>query len=191
MTCENCGCDQHKKVLEIRGDKYLSRIGVNQKTVNVAICLDCGFVFQMPKIDLLSLEELYRDKYRGNDGFSERYCRHHKEVSPRKAEYVLSNLPINRPRNVFDIGVGAGFFLKEFQKKGIEIFGLEPTFSFAEYAENILGIPVTKEMFSACLFPEKSFDMITVVQTLEHIHDLQGFIFDVRKLLSPGGGGIC
>ncbi len=53
MTCENCGCDQHKKMLEILGDKYLSRIGVNQKTVNVVVCWDCDLVFQLPMVNLL------------------------------------------------------------------------------------------------------------------------------------------
>ena len=111
MTCENCGSDQHKKALEIRGDKYLSRIGVKQETVNVAVCLECGFVFKKPKIDLLSFEELYWDKYRGSGAISEKYASYHTEMSPRKAEYMLSNLPNrHRPGNAFDIGCGAGFF---------------------------------------------------------------------------------
>jgi len=189
MACENCGSEYRKKVLKIHGDKYLSRIGLNQKAVNVAVCLNCGFVFQQPKTDLLCLEELYRDRYRRSQRISEEYVSYHTKMSPLKAEYVLSNMPNRRrPRNVLDIGCGAGFFLNEWHKRKIEAFGIEPTISFAKYAENEFGLSVTKGMFSARLFSEKSFDMITVVQTLEHIFDLQVFISDVRKLLSSGGG---
>ena len=189
VSCEICESDTKKEVLEISNDKFLKQIGLDQKRVRNVICLNCGFVYQYPKINLMELELLYKEKYREIQGLSEEYIRHHSEIQPKKANYILSNLP-DKPSNALDIGCAAGFFLNELRKRKIEVFGNEPNLSFAEYARNQFNLPVTSEMFSAKLYKDDSFELITVIQTLEHVFDLSKFISDTRKLLSRGGGNL-
>lgn len=94
-----------------------------------------------------------------------------------------------RSGRLLDVGCGLGFFLKKMREFGSwEAFGCEISPEGAGYARDTLGLP---NIFNGRLedgpFKERSFDLVTLWDVLEHIPDPDPLLSRVRELLKPGG----
>lgn len=88
--------------------------------------------------------------------------------------------------DLLDVGCGTGAFLHTMKKAHWKITGLEPDETAREKAWELHGIqPEPAEVFYT--LPVQSFDAITLWHVLEHVHDLQGYMDQLKKLLRPGG----
>lgn len=88
--------------------------------------------------------------------------------------------------NLLDIGSGSGAFLHHMQLLGWNVTGLEPDAGARETAQKNYGLD-TRPVHELFELPEDHFDCITMWHVLEHVHDLQGYLERIRKLLKPGG----
>ena len=91
-------------------------------------------------------------------------------------------------RSLFDVGFGFAQALLYFRDKGLDVSGLEPSPEGVEYAQKqgldvyLAGI----EDFS-CV-GDRRFDIVTIINTLEHLRQPVETLINVReKLLKPGG----
>ncbi len=87
---------------------------------------------------------------------------------------------------LLDVGCGTGAFLNEMKKVGWTVIGLEPDEKARQKATELYGIkPQTPDQ----LFNLAAgfYDAITLWHVLEHVHDLQGYLAQLRQLLAPGG----
>jgi 2-polyprenyl-3-methyl-5-hydroxy-6-metoxy-1,4-benzoquinol methylase len=87
---------------------------------------------------------------------------------------------------LLDIGAGAGAFAAYMQEAGWKVTGLEPD---ADTRRNALEqyrvqLQPSEQLFE--LIPQ-SFHAITMWHVLEHVHDLHGYLTQLKKLLKPGG----
>ncbi|MBS1566459.1 MAG: class I SAM-dependent methyltransferase, partial [Bacteroidetes bacterium] len=95
----------------------------------------------------------------------------------------LTGLPTGR---LLDIGAGTGAFANIMQQGGWQVTALEPDSDTRKRALELYGLAVLPA--DALLqLPEGSFDVITMWHVLEHVHDLHGYIAQIKKLLSPNG----
>lgn len=87
---------------------------------------------------------------------------------------------------VLDIGAGTGAFLNYMRSKGWSVEGLEPDEQAISRAASQYNLMLrhTTELFS--LKPE-TFDAITLWHVLEHVHDLHGYLTQIKKLLKKDG----
>jgi SAM-dependent methyltransferase len=85
---------------------------------------------------------------------------------------------------VLDVGCGAGGFLATLPKT-MQKFGVEPSASAAAAASRA-GITVAGRSL-ADLQPGVSFDVITVIDVIEHVTDPLGFLDQAVAHLAPGG----
>jgi len=89
---------------------------------------------------------------------------------------------------LFDIGFGYAQALLYFKGKGIEVSGLEPSPEGAEYARS-KGLDIYEagiEDFSVT--KEKRFDVVMMLNVLEHLRHPQEILKNIQKdLLNPGG----
>ena len=90
--------------------------------------------------------------------------------------------------SVFDIGFGYAQALLYFKEKGIEVSGLEPSPEGVEYARN-KGLDVYEagiDDFSVT--KEKRFDVVMMLNVLEHLSHPHETLKSIQKnLLNPGG----
>lgn len=97
----------------------------------------------------------------------------------------------DRGRKAFylDCGCGDGeLTLKLAKKIGTKkIFGVEILSSKAACARQkgieVFGGDLNKEIS----FPDHSFDVITAIQVIEHLYDLDTFVSELKRMLKPGG----
>ena len=88
--------------------------------------------------------------------------------------------------SIADIGCGTGAFLHTMQQAGWQITGFEPDETARQNAErlyNIIPLP-SPELYNQAA---DSYDAVTMWHVLEHVHDLHGYIEQVKKILKQDG----
>ena len=94
---------------------------------------------------------------------------------------------------VIDIGCGFGVLVAMGQKQGKDVIGLDTSESMIagsrEYlrSENIDPEKVQLTTAEDLIEQGQSFDVVIMIDVLEHIDDPQGFLQLVEQLLNPGG----
>lgn len=91
------------------------------------------------------------------------------------------------PGRLLDIGCYEGYFLYEARKYGWECYGVEPDVGGTRYANEWLKLDVKKCVLEKACFDDKSFDIVTMLATLEHIPDPLGTLKEVRRIMKDEG----
>ena len=88
--------------------------------------------------------------------------------------------------NILDIGCGTGAFLYTMKTGGWEITGLEPDETAREKAKTLYGI---KPQPSINIFnlQDNIYDAITMWHVLEHVHQLNEYIGQLKNVLTKQG----
>lgn len=147
----------------------------------ISWCADCGFGWQNPLPTPKEINDYY-DNYTVYNIHGE----NEKEESSLKRINRINKLMPNRGR-LLDIGSGLGYFLKIAQENGWNVAGIEPQKSAALYCQNQLKIKVYTENIESIRFKHKSFDVITLWDVFEHIHEPMEFLNRCLNLLASGG----
>jgi len=98
-------------------------------------------------------------------------------------------LPIVENKRVLDIACGTGYGVGLLGSKARSVVGVDVDLVAVRGAKNEcsenasvligngLGLP----------FADHSFDVVTSFETLEHLHERQAFLFELKRVLRPGG----
>lgn len=110
------------------------------------------------------------------------------EVGRRHTARRLLDLLERRvaPGRLLDIGSGHGLLMAEARDRGWEPTGLELSRAGAGHARG-LGLTVLEQTVDDSDFAPGSFEAITAVDLIEHLHDPRAFVRQCRELLVPGG----
>jgi len=99
---------------------------------------------------------------------------------------ILRHIPASQRRGrLLDIGAGSGILIEQAKKIGFEAEGVEPSVELQtrarELALNVhLGVLPHPDV-------RGPFDVITIVDVIEHVPDPVGLLRQARELLSPDG----
>jgi len=160
--------------------------------LGIVSCRRCGLVYAEPRLgeeDLLkrySAEYLYGEYlpvFRADrSGFDLELVRGHYALYLALAGRVFAP-----GKRLLDVGCGPGFFLKAAAGLGWEAEGVEISPSAAEYAAAVLGVPVRRTKLEEAGFPEAAFDVVTMLDAIEHLGDPSAALAVARRVLKPGG----
>lgn len=161
---------------------------VSGESFAICSCLRCGLRLTNPRPNRESIARYYE---------SEKYHSHNSDNTITSKLYSLAQtytlwykarlLKNLRPANktIFDYGCGSGQFLQYMRQKSWTVAGLETSDVALQKAKS-----KKLEVFSsldAIKETDRKFDVITLWHVLEHIHDLNTTIKQLRKLLNKGG----
>jgi SAM-dependent methyltransferase len=90
------------------------------------------------------------------------------------------------PGRLLDVGTAYGFFLERARVAGWEAMGVEIAPDCADEARRIAGVPVVAGDFVKAALPGK-FDVVTLLDVLEHVRDPVASLEKARSLLEPDG----
>ncbi|HEX6334201.1 MAG TPA: class I SAM-dependent methyltransferase [Flavisolibacter sp.] len=102
----------------------------------------------------------------------------------RKADLVISKTKSNG--RLLDVGAGIGAFVHTMQSRGWQATGVEPDAGAREQALRLFNIRLQDAGYIEQLRGQQ-FDAITLWHVLEHVHDLHGYMNQLRSILAPGG----
>ena len=141
-------------------------------------CDECGFL-QCPYMDdVLSFYEGMDD-----DGYED--TRAERALQSRR---LIRTIARHKPSGrLLDVGAGSGILVEEAQKAGFESDGVEPSTALQTRAVS-LGLPVYGGVLPHQATPGP-YDVVTVVDVIEHVDDPVGLMRNVADTLADDG--IC
>ncbi len=152
--------------------------------ITVFRCGRCGFGFQNPRFRAEFLGELYAGEYRMNDAY--------RSDAQRRLDAAKFGYGIQEARryrrdiaSVLDVGAGTGQFLEVARDLGIpRCYGMEPG---AALRDSRLGFEIFNEFLEEIPPQLSDLSLITLWDTLEHIHDFNRIIASAKRALAPDG----
>lgn len=173
VPCPSCG--------RLEAHELADEFGLGVKR-----CLHCDLVYVSPRLrenqghyhgTLESITRKYGAVLRGEKP-------HNRDPNYRQELEVLARF---RPSGkLLDVGTHCGFFLRMARGMGWELHGVEPS-PAAELARQHFGLEVHRGTLEALAFPADSFDVVTLIDVIEHLERPLGLLAEVRRILKPDG----
>ena len=102
--------------------------------------------------------------------------------------WALRKLEVIPGSRLLDIAFGLGIMLKEAQRKGVDVSGVEISTTAAMIVQQSLPNARLCLAFGELLpFAENSFDFVTILGSLEHFLDPAKGLQEINRVLKPDG----
>lgn len=110
-------------------------------------------------------------------------------VIRRNAQNYLKLILKHNPpgRRLLDVGCATGIFMHQAQDQGFAVSGLDASAYAVAQAKKIFPRQVKLGTLTTVKFLPRSFDLITLFDVFEHLHDPQKDLARCRHLLRSGG----
>jgi SAM-dependent methyltransferase len=154
-------------------------------------CKDCGLFYLSPRPDRNEIAHYYPEDYWPHNivavadrpGPLERLS--WQRATAKRLQAVLPHA--GERGKALDVGCATGSFLDSLHHLGWQPFGVEPNEKAAAYARARFGLDVfCGELEQAC-YPSSFFDLVTLWDVLEHLHDPRGTLLEVARVTKSGG----
>jgi 2-polyprenyl-3-methyl-5-hydroxy-6-metoxy-1,4-benzoquinol methylase len=192
MNCISCGSKKLRVVLDF-GKIPISNNFVKFKDIEkikkyklgLLLCTKC-FLIQNSKI--INNKKIFNKDYLYHSSCSKSWLDHSKKLS----EYCIKNFNLNQNSKVLEIASNDGYLLKFFQKKKINVFGIEPSKSVAKIAIK-KGIKTFINFFSYKFIKKINNiiqpDIIIALNVLAHTPKLNDFVLSLSLIMNENN--IC
>ena len=164
---------------------------VSGETFSIWQCADCSLRFTqyVPVIERIGdyyKSEDYISHSNTSKGLLNRIYQMVRRRTVKQKRKLISHITGKKNGELLDVGSGTGAFLSEMKKNGWQVVGLEPDADARRVAREVFGCDLrdTNELYK---LKPNSFDAITLWHVLEHVHDLQKYLQQLKALLKPGG----
>ena len=140
--------------------------------------MNCGR-FSEEDLDFYDQEYYFNLEYRYLSG----------AIRSRNSNVLACIGPVEGTR-VLELGCGGGFFANELTKHGAKVTGLDYAvagINFARCRYPELNVQVGSAYELPLLFETDSFDVVTLLDVIEHMSDHEKLVDNVRYVLKPGG----
>lgn len=162
-----------------------------ENTSRLVRCRNCGLIYQNPRPTADEIIKYYPQDYELYQVEKE-----HKRAS-RLMQCVMQ-YGINKRRRVvmreksggtlLDVGCATGIFLETMQKSKQWILkGVEISDKAARIAREQKNLDVVTGTLGQAQFPDGYFDVVTLWDVLEHLHDPLGSLREIHRILKPDG----
>ena len=179
VPCNLCGADD-------------SQLAYHKHNLDTRRCRGCSLVYVNPRLKPEQVWQRY-----GRDYFWNEYLPAH------SAPGGQVNLALHRQRygtflsyleshcqgkgHLLDVGCGAGFFLKVAVEAGWRGTGIDLSPDAAAFARDRLNLNVVAGRMQDSRLPENTFDVVTLLETIEHLFDPTSVLRQAHRVLRPGG----
>jgi 2-polyprenyl-3-methyl-5-hydroxy-6-metoxy-1,4-benzoquinol methylase len=186
MNCDLCGENTTKKLCDIG-------------TTTILQCEECGLMYRTPIPTQEELKKYYSSGYYQEYGFRE-YAARKEHIIKYRFEPILNFFKdvIERDRFIkdrlkgkpvfLDIGCALGFFIELLKNQGYEAKGVEFSYDAAQYAKKNLGL---EEVYTGSVeevgFEPECFDVITLLDVLEHVVSPNTILKETNRILKKEG----
>lgn len=186
IRCDLCGADDAALFMEER-DRFFNR----GEIFTLVRCRQCGLVYLNPRPTPEEMARYYPDEYvafsraiEDEPGIVNRLDRMYGIY--KKCRAVVSAQPSGG--RLLDLGCATGNFLNAMRARdGWEVYGVEVNANAAEYARRRFGLNVFTGELADAHFPDKFFDVVTLWDVLEHLHEPTRTLREIGRILVPGG----
>lgn len=183
--CPVCNSAQIREAIKVKDHS------VSGTTFSVWGCLDCEFRFtqHVPDGDAIGpyyKSEAYISHSNTQKGLVNQLYHKVRKITLSNKRKLIEKMTGHATGNLLDIGAGTGAFASYMAQNGWRVTGLEPDAEARKIAAEVHRIQLLPidELFR---LPAQQYDAITLWHVLEHVHDLSGYMKQLKSLLKPGG----
>ncbi len=183
--CNLCSSDELEAVTE--RDRY----GYCATAVG---CLRCGLVFLNPVMIDAAYSDFYGDVYRplvsayhGRQIDAVTIQAEQKEYAAERELFLRDFVVEAKPKTLLDIGGSTGVVASYFAERlGLDASVLDPSPTELEHAK-ARGLETIPGLLESFVPGSRSFDLVLLCQTVDHLLDVTGALLKVREVMSPNG----
>ncbi len=149
-------------------------------------CLKCKLVSLYPRPTPRMLMEFYRDYLSDTPEDIRKWEAMIKPIIAKSVNLITSRSKTGG-KKLLDIGCGYGFFLKEMKSRGWDVQGLEVSQTGREYAQSNWNVQVYPEPLEDLGLPANTFDVVTLLYVIEHVHNPLSLLREINRVLKQEG----
>jgi SAM-dependent methyltransferase len=112
---------------------------------------------------------------------------HDKKDEAAKEMLKQAESLLGRKGRLLDVGAGRGETARRAKLDGWDVIGVEPTASFADFAEKFSGVKIRREPLEKCGFADEEFDVVVLAAVLEHLYNPDEVVAEISRILKRGG----
>lgn len=142
-------------------------------------CRECGFVAQF--LGAEELEPAYQDS------IDAEYMQEEKGRAKTAGRILEGIEKYVGPGRLLDVGCYSGILLAEARARGWEVEGVELATWAVETARTRFGLDIFHGTLDDAKFPEAHFDVVTLIDVIEHVPKFMELLARVNALLKPDG----
>lgn len=206
QTITNQECQRHKckntdnkieysmsKINEHRNSGILCPCGMYSRTKHTTFnkgetdyhtCTNCGLVFREKYPTTQELERIYEAAYCFEYIKAKKTEQESGDYAIRSYSRFLASKLIFPGMRVLDFGSGTGCMVEELSREGIFAEGLEYSSSARAHCERTRGIRL---LSGHDPIKQNTYDLVTMIEVIEHLTDLTGTLKALHNALKPGG----
>jgi 2-polyprenyl-3-methyl-5-hydroxy-6-metoxy-1,4-benzoquinol methylase len=147
-------------------------------------CDECQAIWRMLLNPDKPIADYYDDSYAAHPDWE---LEQEATVALRKVlDGITSAIGVNN-KSLLDVGSGPGLFLALARDAGYRVTGVELNPALAERARKTSNVEVLTGEFLSLPMGDRKFDVITLLDLIEHVPDPIALLKRCRELLNPGG----
>ncbi|MGA9347700.1 MAG: class I SAM-dependent methyltransferase [Anaerolineae bacterium] len=186
VNCDLCGANDTELVFEEQ-----DRLHHLDGTFHLVRCRQCGLMYLTPRPTMEEMARYYPSDYHPystlDDHPSVLVRLDHRYGVSKRCRAVIARSDVKEGR-VLDIGCSTGSFLNAMRQRGNwEPYGVEINAEAANYARERLGLNVFAGTLTDAHYPDSFFDIITLWNVLEHLHQPRATLIEIARIIRPGG----
>ncbi len=148
------------------------------------ICDACKLVIRQPLPTAAELDEIYRAHYSRARIESGQTLQESGVYAHEAYATFMKRRLLSKSDRVLDFGTGTGNFVELLRRRGIVCDGLEASADARDFCLKERGISLFD---SAAAAPRQAYDIVTMIEVIEHLPDFWRDLETLRALLKPGG----
>jgi len=191
IACPLCG-EQDEELVLVARDLLFAKPG----RYRLVRCRGCALEYVNPRPTPPALGPHYPEDYFG-------YAIHEKEppliapllrafargISKRRIAYLERVIGrVEGSLQVLDVGCGVNRLLQHMRElRGVEGLGLDFKPEIVDHVQNTLGMPIVEGTLHTAGFEDARFDVVLMMEYLEHESDPKAVLAEARRVTKPGG----
>ena len=150
-------------------------------------CVECSLAFVNPLDEFRGEHET--EEYFLNDYLPLHLSSRETSLAERRAHIraIASRYRLPKHPRHLDIGCALGFMLEQAQAAGWQSTGVETSEFAARYAAQHTSCEVFAGTLQDANFPNESFDVVTLMDVIEHVPQPRALVAEIFRVLQPGG----
>jgi len=186
INCNLCGANDTELVY-VEKDRLMKLPGA----FRLVRCKQCGLLYINPRPTREEIKYYYPREYgpyniTPQDEPSWITRLDHSYGYWKRARLVKAAHP--QGGRILDVGCAMGNFLQMMTRFGSwELYGLDISAGATQYARERYGLSVFTGELAEAGYPDSYFDVVTMWDVMEHVHDPASTLTEVHRILKPGG----
>lgn len=150
---------------------------------NYVKCSECALVYANPRLTKKEVEKIY------NIGFESKKEKKNHELDTSKYNSIIKKfVKYRHNNNILDVGCFNGAFLLSVKNVGWNVFGTELSDKATELAKKTTnGGDVRTGELEDISFPESFFDVVVLLDVIEHLPNPISTLLEIKRILRNGG----